>query len=265
MNKFEFVKWQLEENVKKREELKERFKEKQKEYLDSKEELESSGFEDEITGKKDFLQTLQESHKKELDELKVRHKKEKGEAMGVYLKLKEKAKFVLGTLKGELEEIQSGLADAKIENKKLNREKGLLKNWKDVTITSHAIVQYLDRAKNMNLAKIRKEIRAKMVEDGFVIKQSTKIHDHAVVEYLTEKGIINLEKIEEEILPEELKDLLLREELVGSTGTFTTKGGFRVVAKNGTIVTFLPKPVKRKKSFYGDGERVKRKIKKMKI
>jgi len=265
MNKVEFVKWQLEENVKKREELKQKLSEKKKEYLDSKSELESSGFEEEITEKKEFLQQIQDSHKKELDELKARHKKEKDEAMGVYLKLKDRAKFVLGTLKDELDEIQKSLAEAKSENKKLNKKKSLLKDWEDVTITSHAVVQYLDRAKNMNLTKIKKEVRAKMIEDGFVIKPTTKIHDHAIVEYLSEEGVINLEKIKEEILPEDLKGIMLRDELIGSTGTFTTKNGFRVVAKNGRIVTFLPRPEKKKKSSYCKREKVKRVIRKMKL
>jgi hypothetical protein len=265
MNKVEFVKWQLEENVKKREELKQKLSEKKKEYLDSKSELEANGFEEQITKKKDFLQQLQDSQKKEFDELKARHKKEKDEATGVYLKLKEKVKFVLGTLKEELDEIQSNLADAKSENKKLNKKKSILKDWEDVTITSHAVVQYLDRARNMNLTNIKKEVRAKMIEDGLVIKPTTKVHDHAIVEYLSGEGVINLEKVKEEILPADLKGIMLRDELVGSTGTFTTKDGFRVVAKNGRIVTFLPKPEKKKKNFYGKREKVKRVIRRMKL
>jgi hypothetical protein len=269
MNKVEFVKWQLEENVKKREELKIKFKEKEQEYLDEKAELESEEFKEEITGRKQFLQELQDSQKKELDELKARHKKERDKAMGDYLEMKNKVKFVLGSLKEELDSISKELAETKSENKKLNKEKGRMKDLDDVKITSHAIVQYLDRAKNMNLTKVRNEVRAKLIEDGLNIKPTTKIRDHAIVEYLVEKGVIDLEKVREDILPEKVKEVMLRDELVGSTGTFTTKDGFRVVAKNGNIVTFLPKPVKKKKKskpFYGGKrERNKRKIRKMKL
>ena len=267
MNKVEFVKWQLEENVKKREELKIRFKEKQQEYLDDKAELESEEFKEEITERKQFLQELQESQKKELDELKARQKEEKDKAMSTYLKLKSKVKFVLGTLKEELESITKELAEAKVENKRLNKEKGKLRGLDDVKITNHAIVQYLDRAKSMNLTKIRNEVRAKLIKDGLDIEPSTKVQDHSIVEYLEEKGVIDLEKIRDDILPEKIKEVMLRSELVGSTGTFTTNNGFRVVAKNGTIVTFLPKPDKRqkKKVFHGKRERVKKKIRKMKL
>lgn len=268
MNKVEFVKWQLEENVKKREELKIKFKEKQQEYLNEKSELESDEFKKEITEKKDFLQEIQESHKKELDEIKARHKKERDEAMDAYLKLKDKTKFVLGTLKEELDSITSELAETKVENKKLNKEKGLMKDLEDVTITSHAIVQYLNRAKNMNMTRIKNEVRAKLIEDGLTIKPGTKIRDTSIVNYLVDKGSIDLEKIKEEILPENLKGVMLRRELVGSTGTFATKNGFRVVAKNGKIVTFLPKPEKKKKKkkpFFGKREKVRKKIRKMKL
>jgi hypothetical protein len=263
--KEEFILWKLEENAKKSEELKNKKNEKHLEYLKLKEEFESSQYKCEIENKKNSLLTLQEQHKRELDELKERHKKEREAAMSDYLEIKEKGKTILAAMRDELEELSNQLVEIVKENKQLNKDKQKLKSLEEIIVTNHAVVQYLDRAKGMNIDKIREKAREKMLANGSKIQSTTKVPDHKVVEYLVEEGIINLEQVEKEILPDNVKKLIMSDELLGSTGTFTTKGGFRLAVSAGKVVTFLPKKEKAKKINTHLVKREKRRPRKMKL
>jgi hypothetical protein len=265
MNQKEFVTWKLEEIVKKREELKEKHNQKRDEYLKAKEEFENSDIKQEIEEKKSSLLTLQERHKKELDELKERHIREREIVMSAYVEVRDKEKLTLNALKAELNEIFEELGKVKSEASALNKEKHKLKDLEEVNVTSHAIVQYLNRATGMDIEKIRTKVRKKMVNEGSKISPTTKIQDHQVVDYLVNEDLIDLEQVEAEILPESVKELIMSNELLGSTGTFTTKDGFRLAVSGGKVVTFLPKKEKSRKKKTGLFKREKRTIRRMKL
>lgn len=255
MNRVEFVKWKLEENTKKYQELKEQYEQKEKEYLSAKNDFEKPCINSEIEIKKNLLIILKENHKKELSDLMERHKKEINEAKLNYYNLKDNRDTNLKKLKSELTEISIKLRDSKIENHQLHKENKKIKYLENIGITKHAIVQYLNRYKGMDIDKIREDIKFKT--------NSKKIEDHIVVEHLVADGIINLEEIEREILPEDVKKLITADELLGSSGTFELKSGFRIAVSDGSVVTFLPKKEKSKKIFVSKKE--KRKLKKMRL
>ncbi|MEK6828540.1 MAG: hypothetical protein AABY15_00205 [Nanoarchaeota archaeon] len=258
MSQIEFIEWRLKDNVNTIEELKKKHSQKNEEFKT----LEASDVNADVEEKKAILIKIQESHKKELDVLKERHKKERDEAMSAYLESKNKKGHSIDFAKRELKEISDELCKLKIENKKLNQEKHKIKKLKEVEITSHAVVQYLNRARGMNIESIRNEV-AKKLSEGGETKEISDIKDHMVVNFLVEENRINLKEVESDILPESVKKLITANELIGSTGTFHTNNGFRLAVSCGKVVTFLPrkeKPMKIKIKL-----KEKRKIKKMKL
>ena len=231
MSQIEFIEWKLKQNMGIIEDLK-------KEHIQKSEEiknLEASDVNADVEEKKSILIKIQESHKKELISLKERHKKERDEAMSAYLGSKNKKGYSLNSAKRELKDISDKLCKLKIENRKLNQERHKVKNTKDIEITKHAVVQYLNRAIGMNIDDIKVSIRKKILTDGIEIKDSAPIQDHQVVDYL------------------------------GSTGTFVTKDGFRLAVSGGKVVTFLPKKDKPRKKIAAIFRKEKREPKKMKL
>jgi hypothetical protein len=123
MNKKEFIKFKLEENVNKCKDLKEKHNLKRDEYLKTKEEFDNSDIKKEIEHKKNSLLTLQEKHKKELDELKKRHESEREKMLSEYINVRDSKKLAIGILKKELEDLSKQLFEAKAENRTLKKEK----------------------------------------------------------------------------------------------------------------------------------------------
>jgi hypothetical protein len=264
MNKREFIEFKLEENVNKCKDLKEKHNLKRDEYLKTKEEFDNSDIKKEIEDKKNSLLTLQEKHKKELDELKKRHESEREKMLSEYISVRDKQKLTMGAIKDELGELSKQLSDANIENKTLKKELKKCVEYEDVKVTSHAVVQYLNRAKNLDIEKIKAKVRENLINSGDEINSKTQIQDHQVVEYLTGEGLINLSEVENEIMPESVKELIMKDELLGSTGVFPTKGGFRLAVSGGKVVTFLPrkeKITKKKVSLFKKESRAPKKMK----
>lgn len=259
MNRSEYIEYELEENVKKREKLKSDYQEKEKEYQEAIKELEDSKIEGDIKERKQFLLTLQEKHRKEIYELKERQKLEREGALWDYNEAKTRKESLVANIKSEITSIQKELSEIKNKNSELNKEKSKLIKLNQLSVTSHAIVQYLDRAKGEDIKKIKKEIIS-LRED-----KDIEVQDHQVIDFLVEKGRINREEIENEIVPDRIKKIILSDELIGMSGTFKRKDGFRLVVKNSAIITFLPKESKpiKKGSFYG--KRDKKKLRKMRL
>ena len=261
MSQIEFIEWKLKQNMGIIEDLK-------KEHIQKSEEiknLEASDVNADVEEKKSILIKIQESHKKELISLKERHKKERDEAMSAYLGSKNKKGYSINSAKRELKDISDKLCKLKIENRKLNQERHKVKNTKDIEITKHAVVQYLNRAIGMNIDDIKVSIRKKILTDGIEIKDSEPIQDHQVVDYLISENLIDLKQVEDEILPESVRNLIIKDELLGSTGTFVTKDGFRLAVSGGKVVTFLPKKDKPRKKIAAIFRKEKREPKKMKL
>ena len=256
MSQIEFIEWRLKDNVGTIEVLKKNYNQK----LEEIKIIESSDVSADVEEKKLNLIKLQESHKRELDALKERHKKERDEAMLLYLESKNKKGFSIDYAKKELKSISDDLCKLKDENIKLNKEKHKIKKLGDVQITSHAMVQFLNRARGMNIENIRKEMFEKFVDK---FNNISEIKDHMIVDYLVEEGKIDLKEIESDILPESVKKLITANELLGSTGTFVIKDGFRLAVSAGKIVTFLPKKEKPLKVKIKIKEKIK--VKKMKL
>jgi hypothetical protein len=268
MNKSEYIEYELEENVKKREKLKIESDKKQTEYTEAKNKFESSEYQKDLDDKKEFLQTLREKHKEELAELKERQKLEKEGAMWEFDEAKKHKNEVLGALKSDMEALQKELKEIKNENKELNREKDRALKLKQLNVTSHAIVQYLDRAKGLDLKDIKKEIIEARKEEDYSIrfdKNSSEVPDHEIVEFLILEGKLEREKTEKAIVTDKIRKLALSDELIGSTGTYTRTDGFRLVVKNSSVVTFLPKAAKTRKKGNKFSKRFKRKPRKMKL
>jgi len=265
MNKKEFIKFKLEENVNKCKDLKEKHNLKRDEYLKTKEEFDNSDIKKEIEHKKNSLLTLQEKHKKELDELKKRHESEREKILSEYINVRDSKKLAIGILKKELEDLSKQLFEAKAENRTLKKEKEKCLDYDDVKVTSHAVVQYLNRAKNLDIEKIKAKVRESLINSGAEAQSIAQIQDHQVVEYLTSEGLINLSEVEMEIMPESVKKLIMKDELIGSTGVFPTKGGFRLAVSGGRVVTFLPRKEKVTKKKVGFFKKESRAPKKMKL
>jgi len=260
MNRSEYVKYELEENVKKREKLKLDYQTKSQEYLDFQKELEGSGLEEDIEEKKQFLLTLQDRHKKELDKIKERHRLEREGAHWDFKEAKERKANTLDKIKEERAVILKELTKIKEENKELNKEKSLLKKLNQISVTSHAIVQYLDRGKGQDIKLMKKELSEKLE------KSSSEVKDHELVDFLVEEGRIVREDVEKEMVPDRIRKTILSDELLGTTATFKRRDGFRLVVKNSAIITFLPQESKpRKKGKYHGEKRAKRPLRRMKL
>jgi len=263
MNRSEYIECELEENVKKREKLKIDYQEKDKEYHKAVEESEGSNFDDDIEDKKQFLLTLQDKHRKETAELKERQRLEREGAQWDYSEAKTRKSSLVAQVKSERLAIQKELTAAKKDNAELNKERHKLKRLNKLSVSSHAIVQYLDRAIGIDIKKLKKEIQGKRKEEGK--DKFVQVPDHEIVSYLEGIGQINRGDIEKVIVPENIKKTILSDELLGTTGTFKRKDGFRLVVKDSTIVTFLPKEAKTRKKSNFYGKRIKRKPRKMKL
>lgn len=259
MNRSEYIEYELEENVKKREKLKLEYQEKDKEYHDAINESEDSNIEADIEEKKQFLLTLQEKHRKETAELKERHRLEREGAQWDYNEVKTRKSSLVAHIKSERFLIQKELTETKNRNAELNKERNKLRKLNQLNITSHAIVQYLDRAKGENISSIKKEIINLRDNDD------EEVQDHQVIDFLIDKGRIDREEIEKEIVPDRIKKTILSDELIGMAGTFKRRDGFRLVVKNSTVVTFLPKESKPRKKGNFYIKKVKRKPRKMKL
>lgn len=261
MNRREYIEYELEENAKKSKKLKEEYHTKDTEYINAIEEFKNSETNSDIEEKKQFLHTLQEKHKKELDELKLRHKLERESAQWDYDESKEDKSSALDILRIERSEIIRKLSDINIKSKELKAEKKKLIKLNQVYISSHSMVQYLDRARGVDILSIKKEITDKS-ED----KKLSEIQDHEIIDFLSKENRIVIEEIEDEMVPENIKKTILSDELLGISGTFKRKDGFRLVVKNSTIITFLPKEakIKKKGSYYGL-KKEKKKIRKMRL
>jgi hypothetical protein len=263
MNRSEYVEYELEENVKELERIKLEYETKKKEYDDAVKSFSDSDAEKDIEEKKQDLLTLQEVHRKEVDELKERHKLERENAQWQYTESKNHKVNLFTVVKDALTNINTKRIEAKQKNKELKEEKRRLRKMNVVGVTSHAIVQYLDRAKGMDIVAIKREVNNKRKEE--ISKKFVQVPDYALVDYLVSEGKLNREEAEKSILTEKIKKLVLRDELLGSTGTYTRFDGFRLVIKNGSVVTFLPKASKPRKRANKFSKRVKRKPRKMKL
>jgi len=260
MNRSEYIEYELEENVKKREKLKLDYQTKSQEYLDAKNGIENYDLEKDIEGKKQFLLTIQSRHKKELDELKHRHQLEINRAQLDYKESKDEKLNKLNRIKLEKSVIIRELSEIKAKNKELNKERSKLRNLNQISVTSHAIVQYLDRGKGQDIQLIKKEVAEKLE------KNLSEVKDHEFVDFLVEEARIIREDIEREMVPEYIKKMILSDELLGTTSTFKRKDGYRLVVKNSSIVTFLPKDDKpRKKGKYYGEKKVKKPLRRMKL
>lgn len=259
MNRSEYVEYELEENVKKLEKLKLDYKLKNKQYLEALGDSKNSDDKKDIEEKKQFLLTLQDRHKKEIEALRERHKLEREGALWDYNEAKTHKTSLLSELKVELSGIQKELLEINKSNLELNKERHKLRKLNQLNITSHAIVQYLDRAKGEDINSIKKEIA------NIRGSKSSEVQDHEVVEFLEASGKINIEEIEKEMVPEKIKNTILSDELLGMSGTFKRRDGFRLVVRNSSIITFLPKEDKPKKNNRIYGERVKRPLRRMKL
>ena len=265
MNKLEYIEYELEENANLRKKLKADADKKKKAYKTIREDFENSNVQNEIEKRKRFIEELQLKHKKENEEIKARQKKEREEAYNVYLEIKDSKDDLIKTSLEEMQAATKAYNEANERRKELRREKKRLRNIGEVNVTSHAIVQYLDRAKGVDVKSIRKEIQDERISEDK--EKFDKIPDKIVVDFLVQKGKIDVEKIEKDILPADIKKILLSNELSGSSGTYTLKNGFRIVVVKGNIVTFLPiasKPKRFPKGKRKNG-RSKRKIRKMKL
>jgi len=268
MNRIEYIEYELEGNVKKREKLKIDYQEKDKEYHDAVEESENSNFDDDIEGKKQFLHTLQEKHRKENAELKERQRLECEGAQWDYSEAKARKSSLVSQVKSERLSIQKELTAIKKEDSELNKERRKLNNLNKFSISSHSIVQYLDRALGMDIKRLRQEVKEARKRSDYNYrfnKNEPGIPDHETIDFLIRKGAVDLKKVEEEMVPENIKKTILSDELLGTTGTFKRKDGFRLVVKNSTIVTFLPKESKSKRKGNFHGKRDKKKPRKMKL
>lgn len=260
MNRSEYVEYELEENVKKREKLKLDYQTKSQEYIDVQDELENSELDKDIEEKKQFLLTLQDRHKKELDKLKERHKLEKESAHWDYKEAKDEKANRLDRIRSEKNAIMKELSDVIVKNKELNKERSNLKRLNQVSVTSHAIVQYLDRGKGQDIKLMKEELSEKLE------KNVSEVKDHELVDFLVREGRIVRNDIEKEMVPEHMKKTILSDEFLGTTATFKRKDGFRLVVKNSAIITFLPQDVKpRKKGKYYGEKRVKTPLRRMKL
>jgi len=263
MNKSEYIEYELEENVKKREKLKLDYEAKKTEYQNATEEFNDSEVKEDIEQKKQLLLNLQERHRLEVDELKERHRLERENAQWEYAEAKSHKANLFSSFRDGLARIQKELKEAKIKNRELNKERGKLRKLNELTVTSHAIVQYLDRAKGMDVINLKREVNNKRKESG--LKKFVQVPDHELVDYLVAEGKLNREETEKLILTDKIKKIVLRDELLGSTGTYTRFDGFRIVIKNSSVVTFLPKAAKPRKKGNKFSKRIKRKPRKMKL
>ena len=204
--------------------------------------------------------TVKQLLTKELDQLKERHRLEKEGAHWDYKEAKDEKANKLDRLRAERNSIILEISEVKKKNKELNKERSLLKKLNQVNVTSHAIVQYLDRGKGQDVNSMKKELSEKLE------KSYSEVKDHELVDFLVEEGRIVREDVEREMIPEYMKKTILSDELLGATATFKRKDGFKLVVKNSTIITFLPKDVKptKKGKYYGE-KRVKRPLKRMKL
>lgn len=244
MSKMESISFKLDKNLKIIEELKQKRTQKREEISI----IESSDFGAIVEEKKKALLKLQEIHKRELDLIREKHRAEREVAMTEYLGSKTKKETSVEAAKKELKEIEDKLQAVKKDNRSLHKEKHKLKVLGEVQITSHAIVQYLNRAKGVNVDELRKEFA-----DKYSHASVDEVKDHMLVDYLVSENRIDLKEVESDILPESVKKLITASELAGSTGVFGTNDGFRLAVSGGKVVTFLPKKekikTKREKKF----------------
>lgn len=266
MNKLEYVEYELEQKLEERKRLKKISDDKRKEYIAAKEEFENSDTKKEIAEKKENLDDLYRKQKEEIENIKAYYKPLIEKVNKEYSDIKEGKNDSIESLKEKMQEAGQNYYEVKEECKELRKEKRRLKKIGEINLTSHAVVQYLNRARGIDIEKIRKEIRDKMMEEDETVKETRKIPDHQVADYLIKEERIDLKEIEDYMLPSNLRKVILSDELAGSTGTFTLKDGFRIVVKGGMVVTFLPKAPKPKRTKRGRrNKRDKRGPRKMKI
>lgn len=261
MRHVEYIQSQLEENVNEQNKLKEQIRKKQDKYNAEKEKLESGKYFEEFEEKKQNLQDLQDRHRQELEALKQRHKEEREKVEAEFIEVKEAGRNVLKKISKEISDIRIDLNAIRKEHKALKKRKQEIEDLGEVKLTSHAIVQYLNRAKGYDIEAIKQEVKDEINNSGLKINQNTGVADHMVVDFLVKHGRIDLPAIEDEILPDDIKDLITANELLGSTGTFTTKSGFRLAVTGGKVVTFLPKKTKTKRKGYKTQKRGPKRMK----
>jgi len=277
MNKIEQLSWLIEQNKNKREEL----KQKESEYKQKREAL---------------LQRL---------------KKDKS----------EENQKKLSIITQKLGQVSQSLLEVRRKNKELHRERGIVyksqakkkksKSFRsssdETKLSSHSIVQYLDRGRGMDIESIRDEVsnsgyttsnlsgtlssRGSELTSGDVsytansdtytasldgldfgnttnFNNNSRLYasnsnsvnlqsfnseeqgdednsqsgasDFEVVSYLSDTGAIDIDKVKSEIIDDDVEPLINSDELIGSSGTFTNSSGYRLVVRNGTIVTVLP-------------------------
>lgn len=177
----------------------------------------------------------------------------------------EKNKVAIDALREELNDISNEFKHIKKQNKQLLKDKGRLDKLEEISITSHAVVQFLDRARGMNINVFREKVKEKMFNGAENVESEIKVQDHHVVEYLVSEGIIILSDVEKQILPDDVKSLITKSELIGGSGIFTTKNGYRLAVNGRKVVTFLPKKEKSKKINKLFIKREKRRPRKMKL
>lgn len=199
-----------------------------------------------------------------LEKLKTKQTQKK-EDLKTLEKEKEKNEVALSALRSELNDISEEFKLIKKENNQLNKDKKKLDNLGKISITSHAIVQFLDRAKGMNISEFREKVKSRIVDGELKTESIAKIQDHQVVEYLINEGIIDLPDVERQILPDNIRDLITKSELIGGSGIFTTKDGYRLAVNGMKVVTFLPRKEKSKKISKLYIKKEKRRPRKMKL
>ena len=259
------------------------------------------------------LTLLIDQNKDKREELKAK-KEELNEERKTAIQMLNKDKSAenrkrLATITQKLNKISQDLLEIRRINKELQRKRGLaykgktklkeLEKLKDTgtTLSSHSIVQYLDRGRGMDIDSIRQEVSSSAYTKGNTSSgdvtldsadmnstytaqslvssnlqntnsrlyssdnftgqsldmnisdqdDSSNVSDFEVVNYLRSSGTIDIGEVESEIIDDDIKPIINSDELIGSSGTFTNSEGYRLVVKNGVVVTVLPKDEEDKK------------------
>lgn len=89
----------------------------------------------------------------------------------------------------------------------------------NITISSHAVLRYLERVENININLIR--------------KNKHKLRDGKIVRYLETTNKIDIQQIKQAMITDKIKDLV---NILGGNGVYPNKT-FRLVMQNYNVIT----------------------------
>ncbi|WP_300408629.1 hypothetical protein [Lagierella sp.] len=125
------------------------------------------------------------------------------------------------------------------------RDRAELKKLKEMKAQEEAELQAL----KLQERNIRHDISVKRlninslnqrIEKIYRLNENAAVSDHAIVRYFERVLGVDLEEVSEKILPPEMEESV---ETLGSGHFPINEGEFKIVVKNGVVVTVLTEPV----------------------